>query len=100
MRLWIDRAVVDEIADLPGNMRQRIRRAIRELATNPHPEQSRILEFAEDLREPGIEACRLRIDQWRVIYVIDQDADQINILAVRRRPPYNYDDLQDLLGSS
>jgi mRNA interferase RelE/StbE len=98
MRLWIDREVVDEIANLPGNIRQRIRRAIRALPTNPYPEHSRMLEVAEDLRVPGIQAYRLRIDQWRVIYVIDQDADQINILAVRRRPPYNYDDLQDILG--
>jgi hypothetical protein len=39
------------------------------------------------------------MEQWRVIYVIDQELELISVLAVRRRLPYNYDDLRDLLGS-
>ena len=98
MRLWIDRAVVDEIAGLPGNIRQRIRRAISDLPHNPHPDQSRALDVPDDLAVAGVTAYRVRIEQWRIIYVIDQELDQINVLAVRRRPPYDYDDLTDLLG--
>jgi mRNA interferase RelE/StbE len=100
MRLWIDRPVVDEIADLPGNVRQRVRRAVGHLPQNPRPEQSKVLDLPEDLRQPHLEARRLRMDQWRVIYIIDDDLEQINILAVRRRPPYDYADLEELLGSS
>jgi mRNA-degrading endonuclease RelE of RelBE toxin-antitoxin system len=99
MRLWIDRPVVDEIADLPGNIRQRMRRAIGSLPQDPRPDQSKALDIPEDLREPHLEARRLRMDQWRIIYVIDDDLEQINILAVRRRPPYDYADLAELLGS-
>ncbi len=36
-------------------------------------------------------ACEL--DAGRVIYLIDDDAMQIYVLAIRRRPPYSYDDL-------
>lgn len=100
MRLWVERAVIDEIADLPGNIRQRVRRAIGDLPGNPRPAASRMLDLPDDLRIPGIEARRLRLDHWRVIYIIDPELDLISILAVRRRPPYDYDDLQDLLGSS
>ncbi len=75
-----------------------MRRIIRDLATEPRPSSTRALELPEDLQVAGIEARRLRVEHWRVIYVIDQDLDLITILAVRRRPPYTYDDLQDLLG--
>jgi mRNA interferase RelE/StbE len=97
MRLWVEPAVIDEIAALPGNMRQRIRRAVRDLPQDPRPAQSRALDFPEDIALEGIEARRLRMEHWRVIYVIDQDLDLISVLAVRRRPPYNYDDLRELL---
>ena len=100
MRLWIDRSVIDEIADLPGNVRQRVRRAVSDLPTNPRPEQSKTLDVPDDVREPHLEARRLRLGQWRILYVIDEALAQINILGVRRRPPYNYDDLEELLGDS
>ncbi len=99
MRLWVEPAVIDEIAALPGNMRQRMRRAVRDLPQEPRPAQSRALDVPEDLALEGIEARRLRIEHWRVIYVIDQDLELITVLAVRRRPPYNYEDLRELLSS-
>lgn len=99
MRLWVEPPVIDEIAALPGHLRQRIRRVIRDLVHDPRPASSRILELPPDLYIGGVEARRLRLEHWRVIYVIDQELDLINILAVRRRPPYNYDDLRELLGT-
>lgn len=98
MRLWVEPTALDEIAALPGNIRQRMRRIIRDLATNPRPSSTRAVDLPEDVQIEGIEARRLRIEHWRVIYVIDHEQDLITILAVRRRPPYTYDDLHDLLG--
>jgi mRNA interferase RelE/StbE len=46
----------------------------------------------------GVEARRLRLDQWRVVYTIDAEWDVIPVLAVRKRPPYNYEDLAALMG--
>lgn len=99
MRLWVEPAVIDEIAGLPGHVRQRVRRAVRDLPNDQRPAQSRALDIPGELQVEGVEARRLRMDQWRIIYVIDQELELISVLAVRRRPPYNYDDLRDLLGS-
>jgi mRNA interferase RelE/StbE len=98
MRLWIEPAARDEIVKLPGHMRQRVRRAVNELSETPRPSNSRALDIPEDLRIEGVEAWRLRIDQWRVIYTVDVEWDLITVLAVRKRPPYNYEDLQALMG--
>ena len=98
MRLWIEPAARDEIVKLPGHMRQRVRRAVNDLREAPRPSNSRSLDIPEDLRIEGLEARRLRLDQWRVVYTIDTEWELITVLAVRKRPPYNYEDLQALLG--
>lgn len=98
MRLWIEPAALDEIAALPGHVRQRIRRTVSDLLKAPRPTNSRALDIPADMQIAGLEAHRLRIDSWRVLYVIDQEWEIISILAVRKRPPYNYDDLRELLG--
>jgi len=97
MRLWVEPAALDEIAELPGHMRQRVRRAVSDLREMPCPPQSRTLEIPADLYVEGLDTRRLRLDNWRVVYVIDEEWDIITVLAVRKRPPYNYDDLRELL---
>ncbi len=98
MRLWVEPSALDEIAALPGNMRQRVRRAVSELRETPRPAQSHLLEIPDDVQLEDLEARRLRLDNWRVVYVVDEHWEIITVLAVRKRPPYNYDDLRDLLG--
>ena len=97
MRLWIEPIALDEIAALPGYVRQRIRRAVGDLQTTLRPTYSRALALPSDVQLEGLEARRLRIDSWRVLYVIDEEWEIITVLAVRKRPPYNYEDLRDLL---
>ena len=97
MRLWVEPTALDEIAALPGHVRQRIRRAVSDLPVTPRPTNSRALGISTDLAIAGMETYRLRIDSWRVLYVIDQEWEIITVLAVRKRPPYNYEDLHDLL---
>jgi mRNA interferase RelE/StbE len=82
-----------EIRTLPGNVRQRVRRVITDLATNPFPPQSRILDV------PGVEmtVCRTRLERWRIIYAVSERDAVIDVLGVRRRPPYDYEDLERLL---
>ena len=59
-----------EIKDLPGNMRQRVKRAVEALAGNPRPSKSKALnvpDFGHELR-------RLRLDRWRIVYAVtDRD---------------------------
>ena len=83
----------EEIRSLPGNMRQRIRRAVDDLETEPRPSQSRRLETPTALPE----LRRIRLDRWRIVYTIDEQERLVDVLAVRRRPPYDYGDLAELL---
>jgi len=82
-----------EIKNLPGKMRQRVKQAIRDLAENPRPFPSKMLEFSSFERE----LWRLRIDNWRIIYTITEAEKIIDVLTVRKRPPYDYGDLATLL---
>jgi mRNA interferase RelE/StbE len=81
---------------LPGNVRQRIRRAIDGLGENPKPPESKQLNLGEAAR-PGREVCRLRIGSWRVIYIVTEADKVVDVVAIRKRPPYDYGDLIDLL---
>jgi mRNA interferase RelE/StbE len=83
----------DEIKELPGNMRQRVRRAIEDLAAQPEPSNSKRL----NLPQINANVYRLRMDRWRVVYTVDESASAIDIIAVRKRPPYDYGDLASLL---
>jgi mRNA interferase RelE/StbE len=93
-QVWIHDDAKADIGELPGHMRQRIRRAIRELDDEPRP------HYSQELRAPektSLEVRRLRLEHWRVIYVVDEEWSEIGVLAVRRRPPYDYSDLSELL---
>ena len=69
---------------------------ITDLGFNPRPTHSKILQLDQENLDIW-EVRRLRIEQWRVIYAIDEECKQIVVLAIRKRPPYNYQDLQKLL---
>jgi mRNA interferase RelE/StbE len=82
-----------ETRDLPGHVRQRIRQAIRDLADSPRPAHGKRL----DAPELGCELWRIRLDKWRIVCAITESDLLIDVLAVRRRPPYDYGDLERLL---
>ena len=88
-----------EIRRLPGNIRQRVIRTLRALRQEPRPHNSQPLDTAKagiEL-EPGVELCRIRISSWRVVYLVEEEWKLISVLAVRKRPPYQYDDLDKLV---
>ena len=82
-----------EMKGLPGHMRHRVRRAVDELAEDAYPPRSIALHAAE----VGVEVRRLRLDRWRIVYAVDEDNLTIDVLAVRKRPPYDYGDVEELL---
>lgn len=92
-KLWIDPPALKQIKKLPGNMRQQIRRGIDDLRNDARPSRSSTLEIPDTT----LELRRIRIESWRVIYVIRETDRWVWILAVHKRPPYNYDDLPELL---
>jgi mRNA interferase RelE/StbE len=82
-----------EAKELPGHVRQRAKRAIRALAEDPRPSNSRALavpDFDRELR-------RLKLDNWRVVYAVTEAENAVDVLAVRKRPPYDCGDLEILL---
>ena len=85
----------DELQALPGHVRQRIRRAISALADMPRPSESKALTLVD----VAVEVRRIRLDRWRVIYTITDQEQAIDVVAVRKRPPYDYGDVAQLLAS-
>jgi mRNA interferase RelE/StbE len=94
-QVWVSADAKREARALPGHMRQRVKRAIAGLVDDPRPSQSKAL------RGPGgmeWEIWCIRIDRWRIVYAIDEPEKSVGVYAIRRRPPYNYDDLALLFG--
>jgi hypothetical protein len=75
-------------------VRQRVRRVVQRLSDEPRPSGSILMNAPAESR---LEVRRLRLDEWRVIYVIDEEWSELGGLAVRKRPPYDYNDLSALL---
>ena len=75
-------------------MRQRVKRAIEALADN------RLPSTAKKLSTPGLKCDlrRLRLDKWRIVYTVSEPDQIVDVLAIRKRPPYDYGDLGRLLG--
>ncbi len=80
-----------DLKRLPGNIRRRMIVEIDNLEKDPRPRRSKQLIIKGEKRE----IRRLRLDKWRVIYLVMEE--QPVILAIRKRPPYNYEDLKDLV---
>ncbi|OQY46412.1 MAG: hypothetical protein B6242_08090 [Anaerolineaceae bacterium 4572_78] len=94
----VDKEVCKDIRRLPGSIRQRVWKAIRSLENNITPHNSKEL----DTEKAGIQLdadsklYRIRIGVWRIIYFVEEDYQQVSVLGVRKRPPYQYDDLKKL----
>lgn len=110
-----------EIQALPGNIRQRVRRAINALEQEPRPPESKPLHTTTTMDKPNpddasqdeadtqapepeeatdeqaYELHRIRLDRWRIVYAITEADKNVDILTVRKRPPYDYNDLDDLI---
>jgi mRNA interferase RelE/StbE len=80
-----------DLKRLPGNIRRRMIVEIDNLERDPRPARSKQLTIDGEKRE----IRRLRLDKWRVIYLVLEE--QPVIFAIRKRPPYNYEDLKDLI---
>jgi mRNA interferase RelE/StbE len=82
--------------ELPGNVRQRVRRAIESLADDPRPHDSRALNLVDLDLPSGVEIWRVRLERWRIVYAVNDSEQWIWVLGLYRRPPYDYADLPEL----
>ncbi len=92
--VYITPQALREVQALPGHIRQRVKRIIGELESNPRSPDSKALELPEDI---PVELRRIRLDRWRIIYAVTEADKIVDVLAVRKRPPYDYGDLEALL---
>jgi mRNA interferase RelE/StbE len=60
---------------------------------DPRPAKSKKLDVPDVLAE----VRRLRLDRWRILYAITEAELIVDVLPVRKRPPYDYGDLAALL---
>lgn len=58
-----------------------------------------VLHRSRELSGPQLQRqlYRVRLDAWRVVYAVSEADRIVDVLAVRKRPPYDYGDLEDLL---
>lgn len=82
---------------LPGHVRQRVRRMLDDLATEPRPPQSRLLNTSDLAAPAAVEIRRVRLERWRIVYAVNDSERWVWILGVYRRPPYDYADLAGLV---
>ncbi|HYN89858.1 MAG TPA: type II toxin-antitoxin system RelE/ParE family toxin [Ardenticatenaceae bacterium] len=85
--VYVAPSATRDIDRLPGHIRQRVRRLIRTLAQAPRPLGS--LELRE---APGL--YRIRLEKWRIIYQVDDEARTVAVLRVRLKTgPETYHDI-------
>ncbi len=92
-QVYVTPGASKEIRELPGNVRQRVKRVVTGFAIDPRPAGSKRL----DVPDVAYELYRLRIENWRIVYAVTDVDGIVDVLAVRKRPPYDYGDLGELL---
>jgi len=97
-RVEISNVARREIRNLPGNARPLIFHALQSLEKDPHPYSSKGMRSIKGYKMPkGLELRRLRINRWRMVYVVEPALSLVTVLAIRKRPLYQYEDLEELL---
>ena len=73
-RVFVTPVALRQIKQLPRHVRQRAKRAIDDLETDPRPGGSKALNLAdaEAISEVTVEARRIRLDKWRIVYTITE----------------------------
>ncbi len=76
-RLELSPAALREARRLPPSMKERIDRAMARLADNPRPSGVRKLQ--------GMDSYRLRVGDYRVLYMIDDNEQRVLVWRVMGR---------------
>lgn len=83
-RLRIPKGVQREIERLPGHIRPPVMRAIAALVFEPRPDN------ASELEEELAGLWRIKLENYRIIYSIDDDLIVVEVVRVARRTPKTY----------
>ena len=86
-RLDLSKPIRHQIDNLPGRYRQRIKTIIQSLRTNPRPNTAKLLREKYQM-------YRIALDDYRIVYSIDDDVLIIELIKVgRKHGPEFYGDL-------
>jgi len=77
-RLQLSREKQKDLDRLRGHLWERVRDALIALRENPRPENCVKLRG-------GLDAYRIRVGDWRVLYEVDDGAKTVTIRRVRHR---------------
>jgi mRNA interferase RelE/StbE len=83
-RVKIPKTVHHEIERLPGNIRQRVKKTIAGLAFEPRPPN------ASELEDELAGFWRIKLEDHRIIYSIDDDVITVEVVRVTKRTPKPY----------
>jgi len=85
----IQKYTVKFLRTLPRNLQQRLYDAMKELGKNPRPQQSKRLSLG--VLVYGYTAqYRLRVGDYRILYDVDDRAETVVVLAIRKREEKTY----------
>lgn len=100
-KVEVDRRLRKVIRNLPGNLRQRVLRILESLRQQPRPRESQAIDTSKAgiSLGPRADLRRIRIEAWRVVYLVESGVRLVTILAIRKHPPYQYEDLRELVSS-
>ncbi len=88
-QLDFNQGVRDAVDRLPGNLRQRVKRILTELRSNPRP------IYAEAMRNQLTDCYKISLGTWRIVYEIYEDILVILVLKVGKKSgPEFYHDIQ------
>jgi hypothetical protein len=84
------------VISCPEKSASGLKKQISSFTSQPRPSISRPLDV-EGLEVPArVEIRRARLENWRMIYAVNDLDEWVWVLAICQRPPYNYDDLAEL----
>ncbi|MEW5828478.1 MAG: type II toxin-antitoxin system RelE/ParE family toxin [Chloroflexota bacterium] len=95
--MWIEPEVHSAREGLPGNVRQRVKQLLESLGADPRPPSSKALDVSELDVPLTVEVRRVRFEHWRVLYAVNDREGWVWALGIYRRPPYQYEDLKELV---
>lgn len=81
MRLVIERAAMRRLGELPEPARAALLRRLKLIAANPFAKHANV----ERYKGAGPDRFRLRQGQWRAIYEIDREAQEMRVQVIETR---------------
>jgi mRNA interferase RelE/StbE len=81
MRLVIEKAAMRRLNSLPMSIRESVRRRLDEIAADPFAKHANVKRY----KGGGPDSFRLRHGQWRAVYRIDRNAQEMQVQIIDTR---------------